>query len=71
MKTCEHCPFPKRCIPAERCIAYKLDAVAPEAPKPKPMEVQTTNGVGMTAEVETPVKAAVKKAIKKVTKKSK
>lgn len=65
MKTCEHCPFPKRCIPADRCIAYKIGAVSYEAPAPKPMEVNTTFGVGSTGTAPSKSSGKAKKVKKK------
>ncbi|WJE88103.1 hypothetical protein FAMCQIZV_CDS0022 [Phage C72C1] len=57
MKTCEHCPFPRRCEPAERCIAYKKDAEAVILPEPAPVPVVTTSGVGMTGKIKSGKKA--------------
>ena len=64
MKTCEHCPYPKRCIPADRCIAFKIGAEPVILRDPKPIEINTTYGVGTTENKTKPATKA-KKAKKK------
>lgn len=61
MKTCEHCPYPKRCIPADRCIAYKIGAEPVILPDPKPMEINTTFGVGTTGKAPAKSSGKVRK----------
>ena len=52
METCNNCPFPKRCIPANRCIAYKVDATPVVLPEPKPVPVKTSFGIGMNGKAK-------------------
>lgn len=64
MKTCEHCPYPKRCIPADRCIAFKIGAEPVILRDPKPIEINTTYGVGTTAKDKAPAPKVASKAKK-------
>lgn len=63
MNICDNCPFPRRCEPAERCIAYKKDAEPVILAEPTPVPVKTTTGVGMTSPLRKSAKK--KKAAKK------
>ena len=65
MKTCEHCPYPKRCIPADRCIAFKIGAEPVILADPKPIEINTTYGVGTTAKAPSKLSGKAKKVKKK------
>lgn len=60
MKTCEHCPYPHRCMPQERCIAYKIGGEGGTLPEPVSHPVATTSGVGMTGKIKTGKKKAKK-----------
>jgi hypothetical protein len=62
MNICDNCPFPRRCEPAGRCIAYKKGAEPVIMPEPTPVPVKTTGGVGMTGMIKKTLK---KKATKK------
>ena len=52
MKTCKNCPFPRRCEPADRCIAYKTGAEPVILPEPVPVPVMTTRGFGVTGKAK-------------------
>lgn len=62
MELCEHCPYPHRCKPQQRCIAYKKDGVSVTLPEPVPHPVITSSGISMTGKIKTGKK---KKAAKK------
>lgn len=62
MNICSNCPFPRRCEPQNRCIAYKKDAEPVIMPEPQSVPVKTSNGIGMTGKIKRTVK---KKATKK------
>ena len=66
METCEHCPLPRRCLSAERCIVYKEGAVVLPTPEPTPHPVETTSGMKMTGVIKkiAPKKSASKKKAK-------
>ena len=50
MTPCDNCPYPVKCLNQDRCIVYKIGAVAPELPQPKPVPVKTTYGIGTTGQ---------------------
>jgi len=62
MNICDNCPFPRRCEPQGRCIAYKKDAEPVILPEPESVPVKTSNGIGMTGKMR---KTSKKKVAKK------
>ena len=61
MNLCEHCPYPHRCEPQQRCIAYKKDGVSVTLPEPVSHAVITSSGIGMTGKTKPKKKKAAKK----------
>ena len=61
MEVCEHCPYPHRCKPQQRCIAYKKNGVSVTLPEPVSHPVITSSGIGMTGKVKLKKKKAAKK----------
>jgi len=66
MEICEHCPYPHRCGPQERCIAYKIGGEGDILPEPVEVRVfhpvMTTDGIGMTGKIKSGKKKAKKNA---------
>lgn len=56
MNVCENCPYPRRCEPQGRCIAYKKGAKPVIMQEPKSVPVMTSTGIGMTGFVKKPPK---------------
>jgi len=50
MLTCNSCPYPVRCANRGHCISGKVREAGDSLPQPKPMQVMTTAGMGMTSE---------------------
>ena len=61
MELCKNCPYPHRCEPQQRCIAYKKGGASVTLPEPVPHPVITSNGIGMTGKIKTGKKKAAKK----------
>ena len=56
MNVCQNCPYPRRCEPQGRCIAYKKDAKPVIMTETKPVPVLTSTGISMTGFVKKPPK---------------
>ena len=61
MNVCENCPYPRRCEPQGRCIAYKKDAKPAIMTEPTPVPVLTSTGISMTGFIKKPAKKKAKK----------
>jgi len=48
MTTGKNCLQPAKSLKQERCIVYKIGAIAPDLPETKSVPVKTTYGIGST-----------------------